>query len=225
MIHVNVVVPFSRPENIPAVVANFQRQTYPHKSLIVVENGAGLGKWPAGLGLVIRAPLSKSAGSAKNAAMNHLRQSGQRWMCVMDDDDYYSPGYLSEQVVHMPRYAIVGKNQHFLVDKNGFWLLNAHVHSCLYHWCSGGVQCLDLTRVGSFRTTPTEEDVYLCHDALHKGQQVYISSPYNYLWERRGAHTYQEDAIQRAVHWGLKIDYLGKHVDLDVVSGRKPIVI
>ena len=41
--HVWVVVPFSRPENFEHVLANFRRQKFPFKKLVLVFNGRALG--------------------------------------------------------------------------------------------------------------------------------------------------------------------------------------
>jgi GT2 family glycosyltransferase len=40
----NVIVPFSRPQNIVNVLNNFHRQTYYNKKLIIVENGEATGR-------------------------------------------------------------------------------------------------------------------------------------------------------------------------------------
>ena len=223
MIPIVIVVPFSRPENAANVLANFARQTYPAKTLLIVENGRGLNAW-RGPGTVLKAPQANTAGKAKNVALKYLRDNGVRWACIMDDDDYYSPGYLAEQAPFMSRYAIVGKNQHFILDDDGFWLVNAYVHSTPYHWCSGGVQCLDLNRVGWFTEGPLHEDVNLVHDAQKMGQTLFVTSPYGTLLNRTGQdHTFKQDIIERCLNWGMHVVRLGDKVDLALVDGVKRI--
>lgn len=222
MTHITVLVPFSRPQNRQVVLANFTRQTHPAKSLLIVENGRGLGAWQ-GPGTVLRAPHAHTAGAAKNAGMQYLRKQGAQYVSVMDDDDYYSPGYLTEQAAHLPYHPIVGKNQHFLHDHKGMWLLNRYVHSRPFHWCSGGVQSFDLGKVGNFRDQSLHEDVQFVHDVLDRGGHLYVTSPYGYLWNRTGGdHTFTEDVVQRARLWGLHTIFLGP-LNLAIVDGKVPL--
>jgi glycosyltransferase involved in cell wall biosynthesis len=228
MISWNVVVPLSRPSDLPNVLSNYARQTYPHKSLLLVLNGPALAlELPAGFpGEAVRSARATTAGAAKNVALDLLRARGARHVAVMDSDDYYGPGYLAEQANHMPFHPLVGKNQHFVVDDRGFWLINPYSHSFAYHWCSGGVQCFDLQATGRFSEAPTHEDVNFVNDVVARGGHLYVSSPHHYLYNRQGAqHTYQDDIIARARDWNLQIVYLGPTVDLDIVNGLKRVAV
>jgi len=225
---VTVIVPFSRPERCQAVLDGFLRQRYPYKDLLIVENGRALGCW-TGSGHVLQAPNARSAGAAKNVALDFLRKElgeDSLFVSVFDDDDYYGPGYLEEQMLVLAggEHDIVGKCQHFIVDDRGFWLLNRYVAHTKYAWCSGGVQSFDLAKVRRFREQPVAEDVHFVLEVESRGGHLYCTSPFHFLWERRGeSHAYKRDAVARAQQWGLHVMYLGEEVDYDMVNGLKPI--
>lgn len=215
---INVVVPFSRPKNRDMVLRNFGQQTYPNKRLIIVENGPGVGTFNPQMVTVLRANSGPS--EAKNVAIEYLRRTGERFMSVFDDDDIYLPGYLAEQVPHLARHPLVGKNQHFVIQRNGFYLLNPYSHSGLYDWCSGGVQTFDVMHAGYYPNQKTGEDVAFCHDMIKRGFGLYVSSPFNYVYERRNAdHTFTEDVVKRAHDWSLVVVPLGPEIDFNVASG------
>lgn len=223
-----VVVPLSRPSMVPNVLENFERQTFQAKRLLIVENGRALGHWQ-GPGEVLRAPGVASAGAAKNVALAHLRASlpeSRNFVSIFDDDDYYGPRYLEEQVqvLSQGKYPIVGKAQHFIEDDRGFWLLNRYVSSCEYDWCCGGTQTFDLARVRTFLEKPVGEDVHFVRDVETRGERLFVTSPFGFLWNRKGSdHVFQRDAVARAIDWGLHVLYLGPKVDFAVVNGEKPV--
>jgi glycosyltransferase involved in cell wall biosynthesis len=220
-----IVVPFHRPGDVPTVQANVLRQTYPNKHVIIVENGLGVGTWQEGPGLTVLQTAPAGQSLAKNTAIDHIRRIGGTYASVFDSDDYYGPGYLTEQAQWMGRYNIVGKNQHFIDTDKGMFLLNPYSHSGLYEWCNGGSQTFDVHKVPYFRDQKTGEDVLFCHDTTGAGGQLYISTPYGYLYNRRGlGHTYEEDVIERAHHWGLIVVPMGP-VDLSIVNGLRRLNI
>jgi hypothetical protein len=220
---INVVVPFSRPRNKAMVLQNFGRQVYPNKRLIVVENGAGIGTFGAHEAAVLRtSPAGQSV--AKNTAIDFLRKTGERFMSVFDDDDHYMPSYLAEQVPHLEKFPLVGKNQHLVMQKDGFFLLNPYSHSGTYDWCSGGVQTFDVKESGYYPIQQTGEDVQFCHDMIARGRLLYVTSPWNYVYERRNAdHTFGEDVVKRARTWRLVVVPIGPELDFDVAMGRRRV--
>ena len=222
---VTVVVPFSRPWRAESVQQNFERQDYENKHLIVVENGEGVGYWK-GPGEVLRSRV-QTAGAAKNVALDELRKrhgAARHLMAVMDDDDYYGARYLAEQVRFLQRgHHLVGKNTHFVIDRRGFWLVNPLVHDCSHPWCSGATQAFNIQKVERFIEKPTGEDLQFVRDASSRGTVLHLSTPFHYLWERRGMnHAYKGDTIKRAKNWGLQLVYLGQKPNYDVVDGKAP---
>jgi glycosyltransferase involved in cell wall biosynthesis len=220
-----VIVPFHRPHDAPLVLENFRRQTYPRKHLIIVENGAGIGTWQDGPGVTVLQTSPPGQSLAKNTAIDYIRRIGGTYASVFDSDDYYGPGYLAEQAQWMESYPIVGKNQHFISTDAGMFLLNPYSHSGLYDWCNGGSQTFNVHQVPYFRDQKTGEDVLFCHDTTRAGGQLYISTPYGYLYNRTGVgHTYEEDVIERAHHWNLIVVPMGP-VDLEIVNGNRRLNI
>lgn len=113
MKRLNVIVPLSRPLMIDNVRANFERQRYQNKRLVVVQNGPGLGACQrAGFRPDVLIDICKAHQStAKNTALEYLRSHGESFFATFDDDDYYGPGYLEEIADGLDRgFDVSGKS-------------------------------------------------------------------------------------------------------------------
>jgi glycosyltransferase involved in cell wall biosynthesis len=216
-----IIVPFSRPEMLQNVLANVAKQTVPC-SLIIVENGRALGTTPTGNYTILQShPPHQS--TAKNLGIDFVRKSGGRFVAIFDDDDYYSPNYLLEASKYLDKYAIVGKNQHFIYDHQGLWLLNPFQQNMLSDWAQGATQVFDLNKVGHYPVLRNNEDVEFCHNLLKRGGQVFITSILNFCYMRRSAaHTYQADIVNLYRSRGGRPVFLGTEFDPGYVDGSKP---
>ena len=118
---ITVIVPFSRPQFFDNVVENFQRQTYPDKKLIVVENGEGIGYFQD-LGCIVLTSGRHHA-LAKNEAINWMKRHDGGWWVTMDDDDYYGPHYLAEVAENTSKADVLGKRDRFFSDTKSLFLM------------------------------------------------------------------------------------------------------
>ena len=88
-----------RPRFLPLALAGYRQQTYPHRELIVVDDGEQFpvaeAEVSAAGGRLLRVAPGTPLGSKLNtgiaAARGHLIQK-------MDDDDWYAPGFLAAMV-------------------------------------------------------------------------------------------------------------------------------
>lgn len=86
-------MPTCRPERVENVLANFARQRYSNKELLVVQNGPAVGVAVPGATVLHSKP---GVARARNMGLEHLITRGRGFFAFMDDDDYYGPGYLDE---------------------------------------------------------------------------------------------------------------------------------
>ncbi len=226
--HVWVIVPFSRPENLAHVFANFRRQKFPFKKLCLVENGRALAaaaeprqseRFDAHL--LLTSDPHQSA--AKNTALSEIRKRGGGFTVVMDDDDWYGPQFLTEAVGYAKTYDVIGKNRHFVSMDGALWLCSRERANRPGTLLNGGT-------IGCFAEVAPEyplvawgEDVTFCHEAERRGMQCFGTDLYHYLYRRESNrdHAWRMSAEELRDYESTSgaLD-LGKE-DLDVVTGHK----
>ncbi|HWT30907.1 MAG TPA: glycosyltransferase family 2 protein, partial [Propylenella sp.] len=109
----SIVTATKRPHLLDRILANYSRQTYPNKELIIVLHGApdAVLEIPPELApavRVIHAPAIVNLGFCLNEGIRQA--AGDIWFKV-DDDDYYGPHYI-EDMINAYRFSgadIVGK--------------------------------------------------------------------------------------------------------------------
>src|SRR5690606_13701655 len=99
---VSVITCTNRPLFFGKVISNFKRQLYRNKELIIILNddSMNLSHYRKRVRLysnitVYRAPQMFTLGRCLNHAVRHTKYM---FIAKFDDDDYYSPYYLSEQM-------------------------------------------------------------------------------------------------------------------------------
>jgi hypothetical protein len=211
------VCPFSRPEYASNVWDNYVRQSHGRKRLIVVENGAGLGKFKGvGIdrrGLVILHTGKIGVSAAKNVALDWLaRHDPDAVWSTFDDDDIYWHSYATE-VAHGASMgaALWGKASWYVhpVERHELWLLADQEPQA---WASSvhGATISGWVRDGwRFDETLLQgEDMDLCRRVLEAGGKIWSTSRNHYAWIRRNGagHTYparDHDIMRRFTVRGL----------------------
>lgn len=192
---VSVITCTKRAECLNRLLANFNRQKYGNKELIIILNHDSL-KLPVYLEAakkyrnirVYRKPERMSLGSCLNFGVQVARFG---YIAKFDDDDYYAPGYLAEGMRAMIKKGadIVGKRAHFMQ-------LDGHqTVLCRYGNMANrevpivqGATLLVNRRVFRHIRFPDRnrsECVALCAASVAKGFRIYSTSPYNFLAQRR----------------------------------------
>lgn len=195
----NVIVPLSRPSMVGNVRANFERQRFQNKRLVVVQNGPGLSACQhAGFQPDVLIEIGKAHQSAaKNTALEYLRGLGERYFATFDDDDYYGPGYLDDIAEGFSNgYEVSGKSAiyiRFADNRMLFAIQNGE--SCKAANLNGptisGVITNDMPLFDEIRWG--EDNAWLEKVAV-MGGRFWSSSRNNFCWMRRGdthGHTYR----------------------------------
>ncbi len=114
---VGVVIASNRVQWAHVAIANIARQTYANLSVIVVDNSqeSALTEWRTAIsqrnvkGQVLRLPPPHALGACLNAGIEQMVDYVDILM-KFDDDDYYAPAYVHEQVAALTQAGgIVGK--------------------------------------------------------------------------------------------------------------------
>lgn len=229
--HVWVIVPFSRPENLHHVLANFRRQKFPFKKLCLVENGRALAaaaeprqRERSDAHLLLTSDPHQSA--AKNTALHEIRKRGGGFTVVMDDDDWYGPQFLTEAVGYAKTYDVVGKSRHFVSVDGGLWLCNRErAHRQITSLNGGTIGCW-AEAAPEYPSVGHGEDVFFCHESERRGMSCFGTDIYHYLYRRASscdhAWRYSAEELRDYESASGALD-LGPE-DLEIVAGQKLVV-
>jgi glycosyltransferase involved in cell wall biosynthesis len=163
-----------RPRLFPIALACFEHQTYPHRELIVVDDGEA---YPADLSAIEASRVTHvrlPPGTPLGIKLNHGVDVARGILCMkMDDDDWYAPGYLQTSVsalmdsrrdVCMP--AVV-----FHLGFLFFDLATWRLHESADYNAPGATLLFAKQdwRHRPFRPLPTDEDVWFYRDQVKAG--------------------------------------------------------
>ncbi|MGE0133812.1 MAG: glycosyltransferase family 2 protein [Dehalococcoidia bacterium] len=163
-----------RPHLLPIALRCFAHQTYPHRELVVVDDGvdhpADVSSLPAESVRIVRVP----AGTPLGVKLNYGVDAARGRLCMkMDDDDWYAPEYLatsvdalleSERRVCRPTVVF---HMGFLFFELGTWQL----HESTPYNAPGATLLFakDDWRRRPFRPVPTDEDAWFYRDQIRAG--------------------------------------------------------
>jgi len=228
-----VIVPCSRPQNLERVLANFTRQKFPFKKLVVVLNGEARSLTPMQQlrldnhqALVLTSDHHQSA--AKNTALYEIKKRGGGFTVVMDDDDWYGPQYLTEAVGYARTYDIIGKRRHFVHVLGDLWLCTRELRLQEGGWLTGGTiacwaeNCPDYSVKHDFG-----EDAAFCQAAVARGMTIFSTDVYQYLYYRgwSQAHTWKMSPQQLRHYESARSALDLGPCDLSLVTGEKLSVL
>ena len=105
---VSVLIPTrDRPRLFGLALEYFRYQTYPHKELVVIDDGELFPVNPAPIealgGKLIRVPTGTPTGSKLNVGVEQARG---RFLQRMDDDDWYAPSFMDIMVAGALQYQV-----------------------------------------------------------------------------------------------------------------------
>ncbi|SDC14107.1 Glycosyltransferase like family 2 [Paenibacillus sp. UNCCL117] len=228
---VSIIVCTNRPRYFDQILDNYRRQRYARKELIIILNkdSMNLRKYrflASGCRdvSVYQVPERISLGQCLNCGISRARFP---LMTKFDDDDYYSPYYLTEQVRAFRRTGcdIVGKHACLVYLAAGRKLVIRSPQEKQKHveFVQGGTLLFTrrLSKQVRFPDRSLGEDVAFLRASRAKGYRVFATSPFNYVYIRRknkSGHT-----------WKVKDQfYLDKSVPVAVtddyrVIARRPV--
>lgn len=191
---INIIVPFSRPDRLPAVLDNFKRQHHADKRLIVVENGRALGACKhAGVAPDVLLTSDAHQAHAKNEGLAWIRKNGGGYFATMDDDDYYGPDYLTEVEAHRKNGTVVGKLDQFVSMGDKLLLLQGQVEEDgqPIQSLNGPTICAQAEDSVDFPADkPWGEDGDWLEKMRRKGATFWATSPYHYCYRRHPHSTW-----------------------------------
>jgi hypothetical protein len=221
---VNIICPFSRPDQVNNVLENFSRQTFSNKQLIVIENGNALNTFPKDKAIVLTSDNHQSF--AKNTGLDYLKSNGGGFWTTFDDDDYYGKNYLQELIDNSDKANIIGKKSFFCKTFENKMRLFLHedegkqcfaVHGpTISAWAEDSLYFNDTGRWG--------EDVEWEQRMVLNGATIASTSKYNFMLNRNKGqnHTWVVDDTQIAMLLGFhKFDITEFDYDLDIVEGKE----
>jgi glycosyltransferase involved in cell wall biosynthesis len=192
----NVIVPFSRPQNIVNVLNNFHRQTYYNKKLIIVENGEATGR---SYGADKTLTSNNHQAIAKNTAIDYLKSIGESIWVTFDDDDFYGSEYLTEVVGNIDKAEVIGKHSIFIRHDDDLYFIDGLPQHDFTTTLNGPTICSRTEYNLYFPDTGKwGEDNGLCEEALLRGYRLYSTSQYNFCYYRgdKKDHTYKASINQ-----------------------------
>jgi hypothetical protein len=220
---VSVVVPTCRPDLLDEVLRTHAGLAYANRELVVVAHGfpvvpQEVAARAAELGIdrvrVLTAPVSDRLGDVLNRG---IAAAEGDFVAKMDDDDYYGPEYLSDQVAAFgyTRAEIVGKLARFWhFAGSGATILQWKDQEHRYvSRLAGGTLLMtrDLARAYPFGSKGAGEDSDLLRRLHGDGVAIYGTDRFNYCLMRRadpGFHTWRQDEVDLLSNGGV-VEFYG----------------
>ncbi|HLA64317.1 MAG TPA: glycosyltransferase, partial [Rhodothermales bacterium] len=165
---------------VAQAIRYFLRQDYPHRELVVVDDGDDPVEdlMPDDPRIVyVRLPGRASIGAKRNVAGDAAR--GEVLLC-WDDDDWYGAGRLRAQVGPLVRgeadVTALGRSPFLCIPTGRFWQCSARIHARMfYKQVVGGTLAFRRGpwRAGArFPDGSLAEDAALLRDLLHRGARL-----------------------------------------------------
>lgn len=182
-----VLVPFSRPLMAGNILANFNRQNYKNKKLVVIANGEAKN---TNIECDKLLKSDNNAASAKNDGIYWLKRNGEEYFTIFDDDDFYGEGYLDEIYYYRNQATVIGKNIHYFKCESGMYLANEGTANKFVKYIHGPTLSCH-SKDAPFYSTKFNEEKSFCNKVLTNGGTIYNTSVDNYIYMRNGLNTWK----------------------------------
>jgi len=211
---VSIIACTNRDHSLENVLQNYERQLYAEKELIIVLNDErmDINRWKQAAKAykdvtVYQLPQHVTLGECYNFAIPKARYS---YIAKFDDDDYYSPYYLSEAMkgFEVSGASVVGKSTIFiyylsqrmltLFHENHEFISASKVEELFTKYLVGATLVFrkDLFPAISFEHINVGEDTKFLRACLEKGVLTYSTSRYNYVYIRYPRPAYHTSKFQ-----------------------------
>jgi GT2 family glycosyltransferase len=200
---ISVITCTNRPLFFRQILCNYSSQLYPVKELVIVLNKDGMSlkdcrrkvrKYPNVY--VYRLPERISLGKCLNYG---IRRSKHPFIAKFDDDDYYSPHYLTEQIKALQRSGadVVGKRTYFAyLRAKKLLILRFPGAQNRFSARIAGATLFFKRKVFErvpFPDRSLGEDVAFLQGCRRRGYKIYSASPFHFAQIRRpdrSSHTW-----------------------------------
>jgi glycosyltransferase involved in cell wall biosynthesis len=228
---VSIIACTNRPQFFKNIIDNYKKQLYRVKELVIVLNkdSMALSQYRKKVRSysnvsVYKVPEKVSLGKCLNYGVSAAKYP---FIAKFDDDDYYSPYYLKEQMKALYRSgaSIVGKRARLIyLEGKKLLLICAHKDQNKFVRIIAGGTILFKRQVFNrvhFDDVSLGEDTNFLRKSWLRGYKIYASSPYNYVGIRRkNKKTHTWTATDEAVMRGNRI--LAKTVRFRTIAIRPP---
>ncbi|WP_424767792.1 glycosyltransferase [Paenibacillus sp. sgz302251] len=192
---ISIITCTNRPMFFKTLLNNFKRQRYKIKELIVILNKSSmnLAEYRRKVASfhnikVFKVPEKHTLGSCLNYAIARAKYP---IIAKFDDDDYYSPNYLMEQIGAMQRTGagIVGKAAHlkYFEGKRLLVIVSPSYKNKFVKYVAGGTLLFKkkIHKHVRFSLLTLGEDIDFMRRSRTKGYKIFATSPYNFVGIRR----------------------------------------
>jgi len=202
---VTIVTCTKRPNYLQNILDNYMRQNFYPKELIIIINNNAISpvlwkqettRYPNVR--VLRMDEKIGQGLCLNYAAN---QASYDYIAKFDDDDYYSPHYLTHSVNALEKTGagLVGKASWFLYFENSrtLALFAPGNEDTFVNKVTGATMVIRKSVIQQirFRNLDAGEDVEFCRDCVRNNIRIYSTNRYNFVGIRRTnihSHTWQD---------------------------------
>jgi hypothetical protein len=192
---VSIITCTNRPQFFDNILNNYKMQQHKIKELIIILNNdsMNLNKYREitrsfSSIFVFKAPEKVSLGRCLNYAVGKTRYP---FIAKFDDDDYYSPYYLTEQMkaITVTGADVVGKRAYlsYLEGRELLILRFPKYQNRFTSYVAGGTLLIrrEVLGIVHFANVTLGEDVNFLQNCRARGYRIYAASPYNYVAIRR----------------------------------------
>lgn len=213
---VSIITCTNRLDYMENILNNYKSQIYNSKELIIVlnKNSLELERWKDYFKDIEEFKIFKldeniSLGECLNFG---IKESEYNIIAKFDDDDYYSPKYLSESIkaFEYTDADVIGKSTTYVYfKKNKKLAIRNPRRENKYVYRVEGPTLIMKKRIFDkikFSNKSLGEDVQFCKDCYDNGIKIYSTDKYNHVYIRHGSthnHT-----------WGITDDYYMKLCDV-----------
>ncbi|MCR8659748.1 glycosyltransferase [Paenibacillus endoradicis] len=201
---VSIITCTNHPDFLKNILNNYHNQRYKRKELIIIINkdSISLKEWQKKTAMYPDVTIYKlqeriSLGKCLNFGIG---KSKYPLVAKFDNDDYYSPYYLGEQVKVLLRTGspVVGKHACYvyLTASKKLLIRSPYEKNKSVDFIQGGTLLIrkSILKKVRFSDRSVGEDVKFLKDCSKKGYTIYATSPHNYVYIRRknkSTHTWQ----------------------------------
>lgn len=183
----------NRAAFIPQAIRCYQSQTYPHKELVIVDQGddATATLLPPDASIrYVRASGHLTTGDMRNLCATHAR--GQ-FICHFDSDDWSAPGRVTDQVTRLGTFGVLtGYHSMFFYDERDGHCYHWQIHGTPITYALGTSLCYtrDWWRKHPFLSIRIGEDVRFFQRACVEARRFVQTAPAGKLMVAR-VHNHQ----------------------------------
>ncbi|KHD34458.1 glycosyl transferase [Clostridium acetobutylicum] len=191
---ISIITSTNKPKYFRNTIKNYTRLNYRYKELILIFNIDNIDidyykSYAEKIPNVMVFQLNEcySLGYCLNFGVN---QSKYNYIAKMDDDDYYGPNYLTDEInaFNYTDAKIIGKCKYFTYFEDTRDLsINNYSQSYDYtNFIAGGTFLIkkELFKTYKFRDVNMGEDAGFLDDCSSHGIKIYSIDPFNYVYIR-----------------------------------------